>query len=135
MYFGKSMSFWKVWLKTDSIAVFAAFFLHRIACCKIDFRHFLENDVFSLVFNTLNLKSSLILSFPGFGSIKKRFLMVESCLEHIPKLILIGKSLANYLYMYVCYVCMLCILCMYSMYVSYACTRSMYSMHVFYVCL
>ena len=26
MYFGKNMSFWKVWLKTDSIAVFAAFF-------------------------------------------------------------------------------------------------------------
>ena len=26
MYFDKNMSFWKVWLKTDSIAVFAAFF-------------------------------------------------------------------------------------------------------------
>ena len=31
------------------------------------------------------------------GSVKKRFLMAESCLEHISKLILIGKSNANYL--------------------------------------
>ena len=64
--------------------------------------------------------------------------MVESCLEHIPKLILIGKSLANYLYMYVCYVCMLCILCMYSMYVFYVyciyCMYCMYCMYVRYVC-
>ena len=26
MYFGRNMLFWKVWLKTDSIAVFGAFF-------------------------------------------------------------------------------------------------------------
>ena len=61
--------------------------------------------------------------------------MVESCLEHIPKLILIGKSLANYLYMYVCYVCMLCILCMYSMYVFYVCILCMYFIYVFYLCI
>ena len=55
--------------------------------------------------------------------------MVKSCLEHISKLILIGKSLANYLYMYVFYVC---ILCVYSMYVFYVC---MYSVHVLYACI
>ena len=42
--------------------------------------------------------------------------MVKSCLEHISKLILIGKSLANYLYMYVFYVCFLC---MHAKYVFY----------------
>ena len=46
---------------------------------------------------TYNLKNSLKCSVSGLGSIKKRFLMVESCLEHISKLILIGKSNANYL--------------------------------------
>ena len=74
--------------------------------------------------------------------------MVKSCLEHISKLILIGKSLANYCTcMYVCYVCMLCMLCMYAMYVFcifyvlhvwyvwYVCTLCMYSMYVFYVCI
>ena len=51
--------------------------------------------------------------------------MVQRCLDHISKLILLGKSLANYLntlystlYMY--------------MNVFYACILSMYSMHVFY---
>ena len=70
--------------------------------------------------------------------------MVKSCLEHISKLILIGKSLANYLYMYVCYVCMLCMYAMYVFcifyvlyvwYVWYVCTLCMYSMYVFYVCI
>ena len=63
------------------------------------FSTFLETIKFSSVSRTLNLKNSLKLSFSGFGCIKKRFLMVKSCLEHISKLILIGKSLANYLYM------------------------------------
>ena len=58
--------------------------------------------------------------------------MVKSCLEHISKLILIGKSLANYLYMYVFYVC---IQYMYSMYVSYVCVLCMYFMYVFYLCI
>ena len=61
-----------------------------------DFRHFFwKNIIFSSVFKTLNLKNSLKLSFSGFGSIKKRFLMVKSCLEHISKLILIGKKHTN----------------------------------------
>ena len=30
-------------------------------------------------------------------NVKKRFIIVQSCLEHISKLILIGKPLANYL--------------------------------------
>ena len=48
-------------------------------------------------FEVYNVKNSYKLSFSGFGSVKERFLMVESCLEHISKLILIGKSIANYL--------------------------------------
>ena len=87
------------------------------------------------MFKTLNLKSSIQIKFSGFGSIKKRFLMVKSCLEHISKLILIGKSLANYLYMYVFYVCILCMYSMYSMYVLYVCTLCMSSMYVFYLCI
>ena len=58
--------------------------------------------------------------------------MAKSCLEHIPKLILIGKSLANYLYMYVFYVCIQYI---YSMYVFYVCILCLYSMHAFYACI
>ena len=64
--------------------------------------------------------------------------MVKSCLEHISKLILIGKSLANYLYMYVFYVCILCMYSEYSMscmYVRFVCILCMYSMHAFYVCI
>ena len=60
--------------------------------------------------------------------------MVKSCLEHISKLILIGKSLANYLYMFVCYVCMLCMYSVYSMYCMYG-MYGMYAMYVFYVCI
>ena len=56
MYFGKNMSFWKIWLKSDRIVFFAAF-LHRIACCKICFRFFLENYYFWNVFKTLSLKN------------------------------------------------------------------------------
>ena len=44
-------------------------------------------------FETYNLKNSLKCSVSGLGSIKKRFLMVESCLEHISKLILVRKTL------------------------------------------
>ena len=61
--------------------------------------------------------------------------MVKSCLEHISKLISIGKSLANYLYMYVCYVCILCMYSMYVfciLYVLYVCTLCMYSMYSTY---
>ena len=42
-------------------------------------------------FETYNLKNSLKCSVSGLGSIKKRFLMVESCLEHISKLSLVRK--------------------------------------------
>ena len=76
------------------------------------FSTFLGKTTFSSAFKTLNLKNSLKLSFSAFGSIKKRFLMVKSCLEHISKLILIGKSFASY--MYSMYVFHICILCMYS---------------------
>ena len=92
MYFGKNMSFLKVWLKTDSIAVFSAFFSHRTACCKIDFRRFWENNRN----DRYNIKNSFKLSFSALGNVKKRFRrMFESCLEHISKLILIGKSMAG----------------------------------------
>merc|ERR1712110_818447 len=96
------------------------------------FSTFLGKAKFCQVFNTSTLNNSLKLSFSGFGSIKKRFLMVKSCLEHISKLILIGESLANYLYMYVFYVCFQY---MYSMYVFYVCVLCMYAMYVFYVCI
>ena len=46
-------------------------------------------------FKTYDLKNSLKCSVSGLGNIKKRFLMVESCLEHISKLILVGKSMAD----------------------------------------
>ena len=98
MYFDKNMSFWKVWLKTDSIAVLGAFFYIGQHVAKLIFDIF-GKIIFCSVFKTLTLKNSFKLSFSGFGSIKKLFLMVKSCLEHISKLILIGKSLANYLYM------------------------------------
>ena len=42
-------------------------------------------------FETYNLKNSLKCSVSGLGNIKKRFLMVESCLEHISKLSLVRK--------------------------------------------
>ena len=61
--------------------------------------------------------------------------MVKSCLEHIPKLILIGKSLANYLCMYVCYVCILCMYSMHVFYVCHVCILCMYAMYLFYVCI
>ena len=44
-------------------------------------------------FETSNFKKSLKYSFSGMGNIKKRFLMVESCLEHISKLILVRKTI------------------------------------------
>ena len=84
------------------------------------------------MFEPLNLKNSLKLSFSGFGSIKKRFLMVKSCLEHISKLILMGKSLANYMYMYVFFVCFQY---MYSMCVFYVCILCMYLMHALDLCI
>ena len=58
--------------------------------------------------------------------------MVKSCLEDISKRILMGKTLANYLYMYRFYVC---IQCMYSMYVCILCMCSMYVFYVFYLCI
>ena len=82
--------------------------------------------------------------------------MVKSCLEHISKFMLIGKSLANYLYMlcmyamyvfcifyvlyvlyvlYVWYVWYVCTLCMYSMYVFYVCILCMYLMHALDLCI
>ena len=70
--------------------------LHMVAPGKMIFRrnfHFLRN---MLDFESYNVKNSSKWSFSVFGSVKKRFLMVESCLEHISKLILIGKSMANY---------------------------------------
>ena len=48
-----------------------------------------------LDFESYIVKNSTKWSFSGFGSVKKRFFMAKSCLEHIPKLILIGKSMAN----------------------------------------
>ena len=48
-----------------------------------------------LNFERYIVKKSTKWSFSGFGSVKKRFFMAKSCLEHIPKLILIGKSMAN----------------------------------------
>ena len=96
-----------------------------------------------------NFKNSLKIRFLGFGSVKKGFLMVQRCLKHIPKLILIGKSLANYLnnwsrpplfstvYVYID-VFYVCILCMYSMSVFYVwtlCILWMYSLGVFHACI
>ena len=49
-----------------------------------------------LDFESYKVKNSSKWSSSAFGSVKKRFLMVESCLEHISKLILIGKPMANY---------------------------------------
>ena len=46
MYFGKNMSFWKVWLKTDSIAVFAAFFYIGQHVAKLIFDIFWKNRNF-----------------------------------------------------------------------------------------
>ena len=42
-----------------------------------------------------NFKNSLNMRSSGVGIVKKRFFMVEICLEHIPKLSSIGKSMAN----------------------------------------
>ena len=44
-----------------------------------------------IIIEAYNIKNSLKYSFSGVGSIKKRFLMVESCLEPISKLILVRK--------------------------------------------
>ena len=44
-------------------------------------------------FEAYNLKNSSKYSFSGVGSIKKRFLMVESCFQHISKIILVRKTL------------------------------------------
>ena len=44
-------------------------------------------------FETYNLKNSLKCSVSGLGNIKKQFLMVESCLEHISKLSLVRKTI------------------------------------------
>ena len=71
MYFGKNVSFWKVWRKTDSIAVFAAFFYIGSHVAKLFFDVFWEIMFFGKFLKALNLKSSLKLSVSGFGSIKK----------------------------------------------------------------
>ena len=44
MYFGKNMLFWKVWLKTDSIAVFAAFFYIGQHVAKLFFNIFWKSN-------------------------------------------------------------------------------------------
>ena len=50
-----------------------------------------------LDFESYIVKNSSKWSVSDFGSVKKRFFMAKSCLEHISKFILIGKSNANYL--------------------------------------
>ena len=87
------MPFWKALYKMDFRFEFGVknyVFQHR---SKLVF------DIFGKLskLEVKVIKNSLKSSFSAVGSIKKRFLMVESCLEHISKRILIGKSLVNYL--------------------------------------
>ena len=46
-------------------------------------------------FEVYNVKNSYKLSFSAIGSIKKRFLIIKTSLEHISKLILIGKTFGD----------------------------------------
>ena len=133
----QNILFWKVLSKTGFRFEFSVknyvfqhrtknTFLKNVKNWGFKLQHLIENDV---------------------GSVKKRFLMVQSCLEHIPKLILIGKSLANYLnnwsrssffstlygYIDVFYVCILCMYSMYVFHVCILCMYTMYSIHVLYV--
>ena len=71
--------------------------LHMVAPGNMIFQRNFEIFEKMLDFESYNVKNSAKRSFSAFGSDKKRFLMVESCLEHISKLILIGKSISNYL--------------------------------------
>ena len=48
-----------------------------------------------LDFESYIVKNSSKWSVSDFGSVKKQFFIAKSCLEHIPKLILIGRSMAN----------------------------------------
>ena len=87
----KKIAFYKVSDKTDIGFEFS------VKNCVFQHWSKLILDIFWKMSDveTYNLKNSLKCSVSGLGSIKKRFLMVESCLEHISKLILIGKANAN----------------------------------------
>ena len=71
--------------------------LHMVAPGENHFRRNFEILQKMLDFESYIVKNSMKWSFSGFGSVKKRFFMAKSCLEHISKLIMIGKSNANYL--------------------------------------
>ena len=71
--------------------------LHMVAPGENHFRRNFEMLHLFLDFESYIVKNSTKSSFSGFGSVKKRFFMAKSCLEHISKLILIGKSNAKYL--------------------------------------
>ena len=123
MYFVKNMSFWEVWLKTDSIAVSNAIFYMGQHVAKLIFRHFKEN-------NCVGTSSRLHTSKTHSNSVIQALGVSKNY----------SKSLANYLNTVYSTVCVYmnafyaCILCMYSMYVLYVFIRCMYSMYVFYVC-
>ena len=84
----ENMSFLKVLGKTD--------FRFKFSVQNYVFQHrFIFFEMSKL--EVSNCQNALKMRFSGFGSVKKKILMVQSCLEYISKLILIGKSLANHL--------------------------------------
>ena len=92
----KKITFYKVSDKTDIRFEFS------VKNCVVQHWSKLILDIFGKMsdFETYNLKNSLKCSVSGLGSIEKRFLMVESCLEHISKLILVRKTIFIYIYIY-----------------------------------
>ena len=70
--------------------------LHMVAPGENHFRRNFEILRKMSDFENCIVKNSSKWSFSAFGSVKKRFLRVESCLEHVSKHLLIGKSMANY---------------------------------------
>ena len=79
-----------VWLKYGLLLRDRHHFGQNIAyCCGVG----VILDIFWRMskFEAYDLNNSLKYSFSGVGSIKKRFLMVESCLEHSSKLSLVRK--------------------------------------------
>ena len=87
MHIIKKMTFYKVSDKTDigfEFSVKNCVFQHWSKLILAMFWKMSD-------FETYNLKNSLKCSVSGLGNIKKRFLMVERCLEHSSKLSLVRK--------------------------------------------
>ena len=71
--------------------------LHMVARGENTVRRYFEILRTMLDFESYIVENSSKWSVSDFGSVKKRFFIAKSCLEHIPKHILLGRSMANFL--------------------------------------